>query len=143
MKKFVFILALVLMFSLTACSRQSPSPNGDAQPENVIMLDAGVWPENAYTEGLPLPPGTVDWAMLDTRHENCSICVVDISEKDCEEYIALLKQAGFSVVEEVSEEVQGQNYVSVGTLLSDGAKGLSISYASGALTIYISLKGEA
>lgn len=143
MKKLVSILVLILMLSLTACSWQSPSPNEDAQPESIIMLDSGVWPENAYTEGLPLPPGTVDWAMLDTKHENCSICMVNVSERDCENYIALLKQAGFSIVGEESEEVQGQNYVSVGTLLSDGTKGLSISYTPSAFMIYITLEKKA
>ena len=33
-------------------------------------------------------------------------------------YMELLKQEGFSVIEDVSEEVKGQDYVSVGTLLS-------------------------
>ena len=49
-----------------------------------------------------------------------------------------LKQEGFSVIEEVSEEIKGQDYVSIGTLLSNGEKGLSISYIPDNFTIYIS-----
>ena len=102
------------------------------------MLDEGVWPENKYTEGLPVPPGTVSWATLDTEHGNCTVNLVNISETDYNEYMELLKQEGFSVVEEVSEESKGQDYVSIGTLLSNGEKGLSISYIPESFTIYIS-----
>lgn len=91
-----------------------------------------------YTEGLPVPSGTVGWAMLDTEHENCSISIVDISETDYNDYLELLKQEGFSIIEEVSEEIEGQDYVSIGTLLSNGEKGLSISYIPDNFTIYIS-----
>lgn len=84
------------------------------------------------------PSGTVGWAMLDTEHENCSISIVDISETDYNDYLELLKQEGFSIIEEVSEEIEGQDYVSIGTLLSNGEKGLSISYIPDNFTIYIS-----
>ena len=49
--------------------------------------------------------------MLDTEHENCSISIVDISETDYNDYLELLKQEGFSIIEEVSEEIEGQDYV--------------------------------
>ena len=110
----------------------------NTQTESNTMLDAGVWPVNEYTEGLPVPSGTVGWAMLDTEHENCSISIVDISETDYNDYLELLKQEGFSIIEEVSEEIEGQDYVSIGTLLSNGEKGLSISYIPDNFTIYIS-----
>ena len=132
MKKFVSIIAILLMLSLAACSNQDTPSAADnpsnTQTESNTMLDAGVWPENEYTEGLPVPSGTVGWAMLDTEHENCSISIVDISETDYNDYLELLKQEGFSIIEEVSEEIEGQDYVSIGTLLSNGEKGLSISY---------------
>ena len=57
----------------------------------------GVWPVNEYTEGLPVPSGTVGWAMLDTEHEHCSIRIVDISETDYNDYLELLKQEGFAL----------------------------------------------
>lgn len=76
--------------------------------------------------------------MLDTEHENCSISIVDISETDYNDYLELLKQEGFSIIEEVSEEIEGQDYVSIGTLLSNGEKGLSISYIPDNFTIFIS-----
>ena len=60
------------------------------------------------------------------------------SENDYNEYMELLNQDGFSVIENVSEEIEGENYVSIGTLLSNDEKWLSISYIPNSLTIYIS-----
>ena len=134
MKKFVSIIAILLMLSLAACSNQDTPSAADnpsnTQTESNTMLDAGVWPVNEYTEELPVPSGT--------EHENCSISIVDISETDYNDYLELLKQEGFSIIEEVSEEIEGQDYVSIGTLLSNGEKGLSISYIPDNFTIYIS-----
>lgn len=56
---------------------------GDAsnsQSEGIIRLDEGEWPVNEYTEGLPVPTGTVAWAMLDTDHGNCSISISGIEK---------------------------------------------------------------
>ena len=146
MKKFISVIAIMLMLALTACSNQETPPAtdnlGNTQSDSVTMLEEGVWPVNEYTEGLPIPPGTVSWAMLDTEHGYRSINIVDISETDYNEYMELLKQEGFSVIEEVSEEIKGQDYVSIGTLLSNGEKGLSISYIPDNFVIYISFEKE-
>lgn len=145
MKKLIPIIMAVLMLSLAACSNQVPADTGNSsntQSENITMLDEGVWPVNEYTEGLPVPNGTVLWAMIDNEHQNCSINIADMSETDYKNYLDLLKQNGFSVIEEVSEEIKGQDYVSIGTLLSNSEKGLSISYVPNSLTIYISFESK-
>ena len=84
MKKYISVLAIMLTISLTACSNQdissAPADNGSNTPSNsVSILEEGVWPANEYTEGLPIPPGTVTWATLDAEHENCSVNLTDIS----------------------------------------------------------------
>lgn len=145
MKKLVPILAILFVLSLSACSNQDTSHSStgntsNTQSENITMLDEGVWPENEYTEGLPVPPGTVAWAMLDTQSGYCSINIEEMSEAEYNDYMDLLKQEGYSVIEEVSEEIKGQNYVSIGTILSNGEKGLSISYIPGNFGIYISFE---
>lgn len=145
MKKIVSVITILLMLSLAACSNQDTTPTNtentsNTQSESITMLDEGVWPVNEYTEGLPVPPGTVAWASLDTEHKNCSISIVDISETDYNDYMELLEQEGYSVIEDVSEEIKGQDYVSIGTLLSNGEKGLSISYIPDNFTIYISFE---
>lgn len=144
MKKIVFLITVLLMLPLGACSNSittntSAGTTGasDTQAEGITMLDGGVWPANEYTVGLPVPPGTVSWAALDTGHRNCSINIANISESDSNDYVELLKQEGFSLITDVSEEIKGQDYVSVGTLLSDGEKGLSIAYGADNFTIYI------
>ena len=137
MKKFVSVFLIFLMLSMTACSNQDAPQATEVQTE-VVQLESGVWPVNEYTNGLPVPPGTVEWAMLDTKFENCSINIVDISESEFNDYIETLKNEGFSVIEEVSEEIEGQDYVSIGTILVSEEKGLSVGYIPNSLTIYIS-----
>ena len=145
MKKFVSVIMIILMLSLAACSNQDTSSSdtsntSNTQSENITMLDEGIWPVNEYTKGLPVPPGTVAWAMLDTQSGYCSINIEEMSEAEYNDYMDLLKQEGYSVIEEISEEIQGQNYVSIGTILSNGEKGLSISYIPGNFGIYISFE---
>ena len=143
MKKNISVLTIMHTISLAACSNQdissAPADNGSNTPSNsVSILEEGVWPANEYTEGLPIPPGTVTWATLDAEHENCSVNLTDISETDYNEYIEALKQGGFSIAEDVSEEIEGQDYVSIGTLLSNEEKWIAISYIPDSFTIYIS-----
>lgn len=138
MKKLVLVAAALFLLSLAARSDSAaPVPSdGDAQT-GIVMLDAGVWPENDYTAGLPVPPGRVAWAMLDPGHESCSISLTDLTENDYRSYRKQLEQAGFTVLEETSEEVRGQAYVSIGTLLSGETVSLSMSYIPGSLTLYL------
>lgn len=143
MKKYISVFAIIFIISLAACSNQkdlsTPASNeSNLQSNSITTLDEGVWPDNEYTEGLPVPPGTVAWAILDTEHKNCSVNLTGVSESDYNNYMEVLKQAGFSVIKNVSEEIKGEDYVSIGTILSNEEKGLSISYGPNILTIYIS-----
>ena len=142
MKKYISVFAIMLMIFLAACSNQNissaPTSNeSNTQSNSVTKLEEGVWPANEYTEGLPVPPGTVAWATLDTEHGNCSINLTGVSENDYNEYMEILNQEGFSVIENVSEEIEGENYVSIGTLLSNEEKWISISYVPDSFGIYI------
>ena len=67
MKKRLLTIVILLVLFLTACAgRTAGADDAERLPaESVTMLDEGVWPVNAYTEGLPVPHGTVTWAMLD------------------------------------------------------------------------------
>lgn len=70
MKKYISVFAIMLMIFLAACSNQNissaPTSNeSNTQSNSVTKLEEGVWPANEYTEGLPVPPGTVAWATLD------------------------------------------------------------------------------
>ena len=135
MKKSILVFILLLAL-LTACSNRTET-SVDAPPQAYTQLDEGVWPVNAYTDGLPIPPGTVAWAMIDAERNHCSVGIEDIAESEFDDYLNRLKQAGFSVVEDVSEKIKGQDYVSVGAILSNGEKGVSVSCGPGNLAIYI------
>ena len=138
MKKSILVFILLLAL-LTACSNRTET-SVDAPPQAYTQLDEGVWPVNAYTDGLPVPSGTVAWAMIDAERNHCSVGIEDIAESEFDDYLNRLKQAGFSVVEDVSEKIKGQDCVSVGAILSNGEKGVSVSYVPGNLAIYITKK---
>ena len=138
MKKSIWVIVLLIALVLTACSNQTETTADALQA--YTQLTEGVWPVNAYTDGLPVPAGTVAWAMLDAEHKNCSIGIEDIAESEFDDYLNRLKQAGFSVVEDVSEKIKGQDYISIGTILSNGEKSVSVSYVPGNMAIYITKK---
>lgn len=109
------------------------SPNA---PMEISYTD--VWPVNTFTDDLPVPSGTVSWAALDEEHQSLAVNLTDMSETDYADYMKSLQQAGFSVIEGTSEDIEGQDYISTGMLLSNGEKNLSIGYIPGNFTIYIS-----
>lgn len=129
---------LLLLLGGCAGAAIQPDPrDSNAPPQGVVLLEP-VWPQNAYTEGVPVPPGDVAWAMLDTEHENCAVSMVDVDEDDYADYLEALEQAGFSLVETASEEVQGQGYLSSGSLLCNGETWLGIAATPGSCTLYLS-----
>ncbi len=139
MKKSVFTIIIVLLLALTACSNQNTVQNtSSTTTDSLITLDEGTWPENEYTDGLPVAPGTVSGTVLDTANGFCGISLTDITDDEYNAYMELLKENGYSVTESVSEEIEGQGFVSIGTVLSNGERGLSISYTPDNLSIYIS-----
>lgn len=146
MKKFLSIATVfLLIFSLAACSNredtETSDDNVDTQSADIIMVEDGEWPENEYTEGLPIPAGTVEWVKHDSEGKSYSINIVDIGEEEYEEYMQLLEKQGYSEIESVSEEIKGEDYISTGTILSNGEKSLSIAYADGNFGIYIVNEG--
>ena len=144
MKRWTLLGTLLLALFLSGCGQPAGQAGGGAPvntapSQDVLLLEPGAWPQNAYTEGLPIPPGRVDWAMVDTERGHCSVSLVGVDEAGYEDYLDTLQQAGFSLVETQWEENQGQDYVSIVNLLSDGERWLSMSYVPDRITLYSSL----
>ena len=144
MKRWTLLGTLLLALFLSGCGQPAGQtdavpPVNTASPQGVLLLEPGTWPQSAYTEGLPIPPGRVDWAMVDTERGHCSVSLVGVDEAGYETYLDTLQQAGFSLVETQWEEIQGQDYVSIVNLLSDGERWLSMSYVPDRITLYSSL----
>lgn len=141
-KKLIVVAVLLMVLFLSGCTLNfgddTYNDNETTYPESVVVLDKGIWPENEYTRGLPVPKGTVTWAMIDTENNYCGVSVNELQEDDYNAYMQLLKEKGFSVVESTSQRVVWQEYISSGTLLSDGEKYLATSYIPGTLVMYIS-----
>ena len=86
MKRFFAIaLCIILVVSFAACSAERPASiktenSSDTIPDSITFSDDGIWPENEYTQGIPTPPGTIGWVMLDSEKENCSIQIDGITK---------------------------------------------------------------
>lgn len=144
MKRWTLLGALLLALFLSGCGRPAGQIDAgqdvnSAPAQGALLLEPGTWPQNAYTEGLPIPPGRVDWAMVDTERGHCSVSLVGVDEAGYATYLDTLQQAGFSLVETQWEEIQGQDYVSIVNLLSDGERWLSMGYVPDRITLYRSL----
>lgn len=144
MKRRTLLGALLLALFLSGCGRPAGQIDAgqdvnSAPAQGALLLEPGTWPQNAYTEGLPIPPGRVDWAMVDTERGHCSVSLVGVDEIGYATYLDTLQQAGFSLVETQWEEIQGQDYVSIVNLLSDGERWLSMGYVPDRITLYRSL----
>lgn len=145
-KTIAIVLCVILVISLAACSAERPdnitteNSNGTL-PDSVTFIDDGVWPENEYTQDIPSPPGTIGWVMLDSEQENCSIQVNDITKAQFDSYYEKLLSSGFEEIEKVEEEVKGQGYISIGTIISNGTKSISLAYADSVLVMTIVNKG--
>lgn len=140
------LLALALaLFILSGCGGSLESFPRESQPESAagdsfIPLEAGTWPENLYTRALPQPAsGTVQNGWIDWEKSYCYIELTGMEEGGPQAYLEALYAAGFETLEQVSEEIQGQGYLSAGILLSDGETELSISYHRDLFGIYIHL----
>lgn len=135
---FAIALCVLLAFSTTACSPKKPgnihvTPSPDTVPSSILFDASGKWPENRFTQGLPISSGTVGWVMLDTERSTCGIQVNSISKEQFQTYYSALQNAGFSVIEKVTGSEKGQKFVSIGTLLSNGSKTVSLAYANSVL----------
>lgn len=128
-------LVIALIVLMTACGNNSISDNGvvgdnleSVLPENFILLDAGEWPQNEYTANIPQPEsGTLLRGWIDPDKEYCHIELSDMTQTKSEQYVKALKEAGFTEVEKVSEEIN-DDYISVGTLLTKDNISASVAY---------------
>ena len=104
MKRWTLLGTLLLALFLSGCGRPAGQIDAgqdvnSAPAQGVLLLEPGTWPQNAYTEGLPIPPGRVDWAMVDTERGHCSVSLAGVDEAGYEDYLDTIQQAGFSLVE--------------------------------------------
>ena len=145
-KTFAIALCIILVVSFTACSAERPSnittenSNGTI-PDFISFSDDGIWPDNEYTQDIPTPPGTIGWVMLDAEKNNCSIQIDGMTKAQFDSYYEKLLDSGYIEIEKVEEQVKGQGYISIGTIVSNGSKSISLAYAESALMMTIVNRG--
>lgn len=128
-------LAAALLLALCGCAGEQTSP---LDPAAAVAIEAGAWPQNSYTAGLPIPPGTVERGSIDSAGNTCTIWLTGLTDEEFAQYLTALSASGFTQVDSMAEEIAGQDYVSTAVLLSDGERGLSIAYTPDSLGIHIS-----
>ena len=97
---FVIALCIILVVSFVACSAERPSNikaknSSGTIPDSITFSDDGIWPDNEYTQGIPTPPGTIGWVMLDSEQENCSIQIDGMTKAQFDSYCEQLLGAGY------------------------------------------------
>lgn len=132
MKRSLSLLILAaLAVCLTACAR-STVPAPQVTP---LVQATDTWPQNEYTQGIPVPPGTVTQVQLSEQPPYCAILLDGVSDGQFDEYLNTLCEAGFSQVESASEQVDGA--LSIGTLYSNGSRHLSLAHSAQQLSLYL------
>jgi len=134
-----FIFALLLLVPLTACSVKRPSSipikNTDtALPSSLTLSENAAWPENDYTKDLPIPPGSVCWTMTDASHAICGIQLRAISREQFDTYYQTLLDSGFWEIEKVHGK---EKYVSLGSIVSNSNKSISLAFSESVLMMTI------
>lgn len=135
-RNLVFVICLLSALLLSGCFKTDEPQN--AKISSAISLEAGIWPENEYTQGIPVPAGTVTEASIDSEHGMCTIWLNEIDETDFKNYIRQLADAGFKTLQATSEKVKGEGYISTNMLLTNGSTGLSVTHSPTLMGITIS-----
>lgn len=95
MRETIAIFMSIMLCFLTAYNMQESDNGVGINPEAFVILDSEVWPQNEYTEELPVPAGQINNAYIDFQNNFCFILVGDISKTEFDEYISSLKNKGY------------------------------------------------
>ena len=106
-------------------------------PDSITFIDDGTWPENDFTKDIPAPQGSVSWGILDSENESCSIQIAEITKARFDAYYKNLLSSGYNEIEKVEEETKGQSYISIGTIISNESKSISLAYTESVLMMTI------
>ncbi|MGL5253409.1 MAG: M56 family metallopeptidase [Brevinema sp.] len=101
----------------------------DSKPEYTSQ-----WPDNAYTDKIPMPEyGVVNYVIDDSTNGHFSVFIKDVTMEQSQAYLKDLKAQGYTELEATVESV------SVGTLLTMGDVTLSIAYSDGVMGVTITM----
>ena len=101
------------------------------------------WPDNAYTAGVPVPPGEVRQVLLDEANGFCAVSLGDVSREEADAWREELASSGFRLLAGVEEDVKGtvpSGAAAIGEVYTDGSVSCSVSHSADLLALYCSLK---
>lgn len=97
-------------------------------PESVVLLE-DQWPEMGLN--IPVPPGTVNWAMTNKEKGIYTVQLKSASEEALKQYTSALKKTGYQEV----DRVNGETRFSIGSVFADGNEMVSLAYSQQILTV--------
>ena len=140
MKKAVIFLSTAILILCTACSPDNESSvTGTEDTSSPQIAYTDEWPDNQNTEGVPVPSeGSIVQVISPSDGRYCSVTFEEVSENAFNDYLICLENAGFSLLENISEDISGEGDLSIGTTYSNGKIGVSVAYYDGILSLYMS-----
>ena len=136
-RRICFYCLFGLLMVIAACGTPKKQEENMENLENVEFLYDVSWDELEYTADLPAPAGKISYVMRNKMEQWYGVFVEDMSEIEYNAYMDSLYQQGFQLVTSQSDEVKEQEHVAIGTVLSNGTRGISISYADGMFGLFI------
>lgn len=135
MKKQMLSLLAACLLLCSSCGTE-PDRTGSGI---AAWVSAEEWPVNAYTEGVPVPPGEVTEMLLDESGGFCAVSLDGVSGGEAQAWRGELSEAGFRSLAGVEEDVKGtvpSGTVSIGEVCTDGSVFLSVSHTGERMVVY-------
>ena len=143
MKRIISIVVCVIsLVIVTGCTSKRP-PNFSTDnslsypPKEISISYDGAWPDNEFTFNLPVPDGQINWTMIDSNKESCCVQISEVSEDIFSEFYEKLTDTGFSEITNCDDGKDGEGYISIGTVLSNGDISIAMAYADQTLMIVL------
>lgn len=148
MKYRFLALAAALLLLCPSCSAGTAN-SGQTESADPVQTGIGAnwastdeWPVNAYTAGVPVPPGEVRQVLLDEANGFCAVSLDGVSRAEVDAWREELASSGFRLLAGVEEDVKGtvpSGSVAIGEVYTDGSVSCSVSHSADLLALYCSL----
>ena len=148
MKYRFLALAAALLLLCPSCGAGTAN-SGQTESAGPVQTGIGAnwvstdeWPVNAYTAGVPVPPGEVRQVLLDEANGFCAVSLDGVSREEADAWREELASSGFRLLAGVEEDVEGtvpSGSVAIGEVYTDGSVSCSVSHSADLLALYCSL----
>lgn len=126
--------ATVLLFCLTMALAACQSQGGVVSSPRPVQQEMDEWPQNEYTAAVPEPEYGVPFSAVSDQKGGYTVSLTGATREQGERYVQQLKQDGFTVIEQNSENA------ATGVLLEKEDVSVSVAVSDTGFSIYIALE---